>query len=298
MRGTRAAPWVVASVLLASCSGGGGAGDPGPAGLTTPTVVPASAPAFERAAAERLAAQGVAWADACDRADPVQDAVLRAYGAVLVAPVTVTVPPRCRFASAAEASAFQSGLAVRTEELGGSPVRLQAAAMADLLEAADQLRADGRELRPRSADAAARTYDQGVALWSDRVGSGLTAWRRAGRLSSDEAARIRGLAPEDQVADVLRLEAEGLWFGTHQEGPILESVAPPGSSQHLGLLAFDVAADTDPAVTAAMAANGWFRTARGDRPHFTYLGWAEGDLADHGLRRDDVDGTTYWVPDL
>jgi hypothetical protein len=284
-------------VAVAAWSASGGDGSTGSTGTTLGTA-PAGARAFPDAAEDRLQAQGLHLAAACDRGDPTQARLLATYGAVLVAADDVVVPPTCRFADATAVGAYQAGVASRVERIGGFDVRLQDAALDALLAARSELRKGGKDLTPRAADAAWRDAGAVEALWRSRVDAGLAHWRRAGRLSRAEAARVQGLPAARQVAEILALEADGLAFGTHQDRPILQSVAAPGSSQHLAMLAFDVAQFRDADVIAALARHGWFRTVAGDEPHVTYLGRAEGDLPHWGLHTVQSGGVAYWVPDL
>ncbi|MCA1616491.1 MAG: hypothetical protein LC800_20835, partial [Acidobacteria bacterium] len=117
-------------------------------------------------------------------------------------------------------------------------------------------------------------------------------------LDGAEADRLRGLAREAQLARVLEFEARGVYFSKCMTKSILHSVAAPGASQHLALLAFDVAEFTDARVREILARRGWFQTVRSDLPHFTYLGIREEELPRLGLKRIDEDGQTFWVPDL
>jgi hypothetical protein len=122
-------------------------------------------------------------------------------------------------------------------------------------------------------------------------------------MSKDQVALIRGLKGEVQVAAVLDLEErQGLFFSTAFDKSILRSVAAPGSSQHLSLLAFDVSEYLDDRVRQVLAQHGWYRTVVGDLPHFTYLGWDESQLPSIGLKK--VEGRfeghdfCFWVPDM
>src|ERR1041385_8300995 len=105
----------------------------------------------------------------------------------------------------------------------------------------------------------------------------------------------------EQARAVLDYEREGIWFSTHFDKSILYSVAAPGTSQHLSMLAFDVEEFKDPALRRLLGRHGWFQTVVSDLPHFTFLGRDEGDLPGLGLRRvlQEAGGETYeyWVPD-
>jgi hypothetical protein len=289
---------VVAGVAALVARGGSGDGGAHAGAATSTTAGPSAARGFLAAADARLRTEGTDLAHACDRSDHVSDVLLRAYGAVFVAGPGVVVPTACRFATTAAVEAFQSSTPTRAQRIGGRDVRLQPAALDALVAARTELRAAGSDLAPRAADAAWRDEAQVEALWRSRVVPALAHWRSTGRITEAEAARIGALSAPAQVGEVLRLEDQGLRFGTDERGPILESVAAPGASQHLAGLAVDVDRYTDPAVVAALGRHGWFRTVLGDEPHFTYLGVPESELPARGLRREDQAGRTYWVPDL
>lgn len=310
-----AAALVVSPFAYASVSGGEGskagptaststtvtAGAPQQPG-TTPQVdttavavtVPAITGSYESNANARLAAQGQNLAATCNRADPVQDRVLREYGAIFVAQ-NVKLPPTCLFADEGQVSAFASTVDIRTETLGGIQIRLQRSAMDALFRANEQA---GGRITPRGSDASARTFGATVVNWRSRVEPALSHWVSSRRLQSGRAAEIRALAPGAQVAQVLTLEAQGMFFSTGFDKTILASVAAPGTSQHISLLALDVAQNDDPAVRGALAAQGWHQTVVNDLPHFTYLGATADQLPSLGLRPQEVGGRTFWVPNL
>ena len=54
----------------------------------------------------------------------------------------------------------------------------------------------------------------------------------------------------------------------------------------------------NPRVRAILARHGWFQTVLSDLPHFTYLGLAEDELPQHGLKRVVVNGQTFWIPNV
>jgi hypothetical protein len=230
--------------------------------------------------------------------DSVGWRLLAEYGAVHVARGGVITPPSVIFADQASVAEFQATLARKEVNIGGVPIELQTPAM-EALEAA-QKDASKRKLKitPRGRDAARRTYHRTVRLWLYRVVPGLDHWVRQKRLSRREADRIGKLSPSEQVAEILRLEAQGLYFGRNRSRSILSAVAPPGSSQHLSLLALDVTEHFSSTVRATLSRHGWFQTVVFDLPHFTYLGVAEEDLPSLGLRKVVKGQRTYWIPDL
>jgi hypothetical protein len=111
------------------------------------------------------------------------------------------------------------------------------------------------------------------------------------------------LSAVKQIEIILKLEdEEQLWFGTFFDRSILYSVAAPGASQHLSLLAFDVAPYDDELVEQTLNRHGWFRTVPNDLPHFTYIGYNRDRLPELGLKLTErVYGERqygFWVPDI
>lgn len=233
---------------------------------------------------------------AFDRSDPVQARVLADYGAVFV--TKATPPPAVLFSNGREVASWQESVPVRGERLGRATIELQTPAMEALVAARDEARAKGLDVTARGADAGRRSYEDTVKLWLSRVEPALKHWVARGRLAAAEADRIRRLAPHEQVPEVLALEAKGLYFSTDFSKSILYSVAAPGTSQHLSMLALDVAEFENAAVRAILARHGWFQTVVSDLPHFTYLGVPESDLPALGLKRVTSGGRVFWVPNL
>ncbi|MEJ7615864.1 MAG: hypothetical protein WKF30_02560 [Pyrinomonadaceae bacterium] len=94
------------------------------------------------------------------------------------------------------------------------------------------------------------------------------------------------------------MEERGLFFSKDFSKSVFHSVAPPGASQHLAMLAFDVTEFHDARVRAILAQHNWFQTVQSDLPHFTYLGLEERKLPERGLRRVASCGQVFWIPDL
>jgi hypothetical protein len=153
-------------------------------------------------------------------------------------------------------------------------------------------------ISPRGPDAAQRTYDETLELWRSRVDPGLQHWIARGLLSAAEAERIRKLPARQQASAILKLEKRGLFFSKDFSKSILFSVAPPGASQHLSLLAFDVKEHDSPAVRSILERHGWFQTVRSDLPHFTYLGVDKNLLPSLGLKMVRSGDRVFWLPDL
>lgn len=213
---------------------------------------------------------------------PVEARLFSEYGAVFV--TRATPPPAIIFMDEAEVSRFQATLETRRATVGEFEIELQREAMDALLVAASEVAREGGSLTPRAADSGRRSYSDTVGLWNRNVARGLDHWLECGRISSEQAHQIRDLNPVEQVSIILELEeTRQVYFGTFFDRSILYSVAAPGASQHLALLAFDVSEFQDRRVEAVLNRNGWFRTVAYDFPHFTYLGHDEASLSDLGL---------------
>ncbi len=221
----------------------------------------------------------------------------REYGAVLVARAGSIPPPRIVFASEAEVTSWQSSLSVRRETLGTVPIELQEVAMKSLLAAIADAKAAGHLIKPRGTDAGRRNYADTVRLWRGRVERGLKHWVAQGKLSQADADRIEALQPFAQVPVILALEEQRkLYFSSDFARSILSSVAAPGSSQHLTLLAFDVEGHDNAKIRAILERHQWFQTVVDDTPHFTFLGASASELPSLGLEKVSKDGRDYWVP--
>ena len=223
------------------------------------------------------------------------------YGAIFV--TEATPPPTIIFADADAVDTFQSSLAIKRAVLGDYEIALQAEAMDALIRAAAEMNERAGQITPRAADSGGRSFADTVSLWTRNVTRGLEHWENQQRLTAEQGDRIRHLAPVAQVAVILELEEqEQLYFGTFFDKSILYSVAAPGASQHLALLAFDAAEFQSAGVTDVLGRHGWFRTVPNDLPHFTYLGRSEGELPGLGLQRIERAYNRqpygFWVPRL
>lgn len=270
----------------------------------TPTTAPAREATnsmrvakFDEALLTALARRGAPAGAMCDGRDPVARRILNEYGAVFVAAGTVLPPPVCIFAGAEEVETFQTAARVSAREMGGVVVELQPAAMSALLAAREEARAAGLDVTPRDgSESARRGYADTIRLWNSRLLPALEYWRGQGRLTPEEAERVRALPVREQVGAVLEMERRGIYFSKDFSKSILYSVAAPGASQHLSLLAFDAAEYGDERVRRVLARHGWFRTVRSDCPHFTYLGLDERQLPSRGLRKLNTPDGEFWVP--
>lgn len=235
---------------------------------------------------------------------PVQNSVVAnriifQFGAVFAAADSVQPPPNCYFANAASLKAFQGKLRISSAPIDGVALTLQEPAMNSLLKAVAECEQQGIKVRPfDGAIAAARTYEDTARLWNTRFQRALDHWSNGGKISPIEAAAARNESTVVQLRRVVDWESQGLWFGTTLSGSIFSSVAPPGTSQHLFLLAFDVAPPVPADLVPIFKSNGWYRTVPGDSTHFTYLGVAETELPGRGLQKITTRGVDYWVPAL
>jgi hypothetical protein len=229
--------------------------------------------------------------------EELKDRLLPLYGWVLVARGGATPPPGVLFADEDAVTLWQAGVPTERAEMGGMTVELQSPALQSLLNARAEVRKLRLDVTPRAADAARRTYADTVKLWQSRVHPGLRHWVRKGRLTQQEAQRIRALPPREQVPEILRLEEQGLFFSTNRTKSILYSVAAPGASQHISMLAFDIKEHGHREVRATLARHGWFQTVPSDLPHFAFLGCGEEELPGLGLKKVTQGKRDFWVLD-
>lgn len=235
----------------------------------------------------------------CPSSDAVAQRVLEDYGAIFVASVKVTPPPVCVFASEEEVTSFQQRAGFTTAAIGDAQIELQPEAMKALLEAREEAHKEGLDITPRDgAEAARRSYQDSLRLWNSRFLPGLDHWVEQERLTLEEAARLRSLPLQQQVAEVLELEKTGTFFSKDLSKSILYSIAAPGTSQHIAMLAFDANEFHRPRIREILAKHGWFQTVRSDLPHFTFLGLKEEELPQHGLKSLVVNGQTFWIPNV
>ena len=228
-------------------------------------------------------------------ADPLASRVFREYGAIFAASDAVVLPPKCIFNSEEDLAAFQKTLKIKPAMIAGIRIELQEAAMNGLLAAVDELWP--RRLTPLDgAIAGRRNYADTVRIWKSRFIPGLNYWVTKGRISRTDANAATLMPVAEQVAKVMDWESLGMYFSTGRNRSIFSSVAPPGTSQHLSLIAFDVVEAGNPTVQSVLNKHGWFQTVDTDEPHFTYLGIAETELPKRGLQRIRRDNHTFWIP--
>jgi hypothetical protein len=235
----------------------------------------------------------------CPVSDPVAQRILEEYGAIFLAVKQVLPPPACVFTAEEQVTLFQTAAGFAVETIAESEIELQPEAMKALRKAREAAQKEQLDITPRGgAEAARRNYDDSMRLWDTRFLPALDYWLEQGRLNADQVARMRALPLHDQVAEVLELEKSGIYFSKDLSKSILYSIAAPGTSQHIAMLALDVTEFDNPRVREILANHGWFQTVLSDLPHFTFLGLKEKDLPKHGLKSVVVDGQTFWIPNV
>lgn len=243
--------------------------------------------------------RGIKLEGTCAQDDPVARRIVADYGAIFVATESIMPPPVCMFQSDVEVLAFQNAAKFGVATIGGTTINLQPKAMLELLEARNEAHEAGLDITPRGgSEAARRSYSATLRLWNSRFNPALAHWQQRGRISREQAARLRALPIYEQVREVLNLEKSGIYFSTGFDKSILYSVAAPGTSQHISMLALDVAQFANPRVRKILAKHGWFQTVKSDMPHFTYLGLDEAQLSGHGLKSVVVGSQIFWIPNL
>jgi len=254
--------------------------------------------------------RGILLEEICDLSDPVANRVFREYGAMMVGKnnffaefkqsITgnqIKFLVNCVFQSDAEVSLYHSNIKTKTANVGGTFVELQEDAMNALLEAIDDAKAKNLRITPRGGSIAAkRTFQDTVTLWNSRFLPGLNYWAGKGKISRREAEMVKTWSIPKQVEQVLEWEKKGYFFSKDLSKSILYSVAAPGASQHIFMLALDVEQFSSPQVRKILADHGWFQTVLSDLPHFTYLGVAEDELPRLGLEQKSSGGQKFWIP--
>ncbi len=240
---------------------------------------------------------GYSLANLVDENNPVEKRLLAEYGAVFL---TRAVPPsKVMFTSENEVLGFQTKAVATQVKIGGIALELQRAAAQALVNASNEARSEGASITPRDPnDSARRSYAHTFTLWNGRFTKACEHWKSKGKLTSEKISSLKSLPIKQQVAEVLKLEASGIYFSTNFDKSILYSVAAPGTSQHLSMLAFDANEFGNKKVRKIMAKHGWFRTVQSDEPHFTYLGHSEKDLSSLGLKKVDAGKGEFWIPDV
>ena len=254
---------------------------------------------FYEALAKALKKRKIKIENVCPPSDPVSRRILEEYGAIFVANKKVTLPPVCMFTNEDQVTKFQDDAGFEAEFMGYDEVELQPEALKALGKARKEAQKEGLDITPRDgAEAGRRNYEDSVRLWNSRFEPALDYWLSQGRLTEEQVKRLRSLPLSQQIAEVLELEKTGIYFSKDLSKSILYSIAAPGTSQHIAMLAFDVNEFENPRVREIMAKHGWFQTVLSDLPHFTYLGLKEKDLPKHGLRSLEINGQVFWIPNV
>src|SRR4030095_16693494 len=254
---------------------------------------------FYEALAKALKKRKIKLDNICPPSDPVSRRILEEYGAIFVADKKVTPPPVCIFTTEEQVTKFQDDVGFEAEVIGYDEVELQPEALRKLNKAREEAQKEGLDITPRDgAEAARRNYEDSVRLWNSRFEPALNHWQSQGRLTAEQVARLRSLPLSQQIAEVLELEKTGIYFSKDLSKSILYSIAAPGTSQHIAMLAFDVNEFENPRIREIMAKHGWFQTVLSDLPHFTFLGLKEKDLPKNGLRSVEVNGQVFWIPNV
>ena len=261
--------------------------------------MPSPSSPFYRTLHDSLSKRDRTVAHICPEGDDVARRVLHDYGAIFVGADDIVLPPACVFANEDQVSEFQNAAGVTSAKIGEAVIELQPAAMKALVKARAAAQAEGLDIAPRDgAEAARRSYADTVRLWNSRFLPALDHWTKVGRLPSEEADRLRALPINQQVSSVLELEEQGIFFSKDLSKSVLYSIAAPGTSQHIAMLAFDANEFLDARVREVMAEHGWFQTVLSDLPHFTFLGLKESELPQRGLKRVEVNNQKFWIPDV
>lgn len=233
--------------------------------------------------------------------DSVARSVFKEYGAIFVAANKVRFPIKCVFEDEREVSMYQNSANPKTVVIGGTSITLQEAAMNSLLEAIEEAKQQKLRITPRGGSiAASRSYQDTAGLWNSRFYPALNYWVGKGKILRQDAENAKRLPIHGQVAKVLEWESKGLYFSKDLSKSILFSVAAPGASQHIFMLALDVEQFANKEVRKILANHGWFQTVKSDLPHFTYLGVKneESELRALGLKPVTVGGQQFWIPNI
>ena len=254
--------------------------------------------------------KGISLDEICDLSDPVANRVFRDYGAMFVGKDDIFAGFRlirddekirffvnCVFRDEREVNSYQTSIRTKAANIGGTNIELREDAMEALLEAIEDGREKGVRISPRGGSIGARrSFADTARLWDSRFYPALTYWVGKGRISRQAAESAKTMSIPEQVEQVLEWESKNLWFSKDLSKSILYSVAAPGASQHIFMVALDVEQYANPQVRKILAEHGWFQTVLSDLPHFTYLGVDEDELPELGLEAKFSGGQKFWVP--
>jgi len=228
---------------------------------------------------------------------PAARMILFQYGAAFTASDRIRVPDRCVFLDEGDVQRFQAAAKIKSAMIGDTPIDLQEAAMDALESARSEAQSQGLDITPLDGSIAGRrTFRDTVGIWNSRFDPAIKYWVGAGRIPPAEVETINSIDIFTLIEKVSGWEKQGLFFGTGTYSSIFSSVAPPGTSQHLSMIALDVVQNADPRVRLILAKNGWFQTIKGDMTHFTYLGVPEQELPGRGLQFVIYNDRGFWIP--
>lgn len=268
--------------------------------MTTPTektnTVAVDKSNFYSVLEASLSKHNLSKSSICDESNAVQKRVLQEYGALFLT-TAATPPPTCMFKDENQVRDFQNKAGIASQNIGGVNIELQPSAMKALLAAIAEAKSQGLSITPRDGtDAGRRSFDQTLENWKSRFDPACEHWKKKGKLTAEQVNRLKSLPMIEQVKEVLELEKQGIYFNTFFNATILSSVAAPGTSPHISMYAFDVTEFQKPEVQKIMGNHGWFRTIKGDEPHFTFLGVKESELTNMGLQKIETPKGIFWIP--
>jgi hypothetical protein len=228
--------------------------------------------------------------------DPIAFRVFSEYGAMF-AGEGIAFPPRCIFSESREVDTFHDQVKTKELTVNGVPIVLQNKAAESLINAVEEAATMRLRITPLDGGIAGkRTFEDTLRIWNSRFFPALEHWVAKGKIDRTAAdAAVNAKLPQ-QIARVIEWEEKGYYFSTGFSKSIFNSVAPPGTSQHLSMIAFDVVESSNPKVRAIMNKHGWFQTIKTDEPHFTYLGVDEAELSSRGLKQFVRSGQVFWIP--
>lgn len=254
---------------------------------------------FYESLSESLSNRGLDIEMICDKNDAVEKRILEEYGSIFIADESVLAPPVCMFTSEAEVSEFQNKAGIGCEIINNTKIELQPNALRAFLKAIETAISAGLTITPRGGEESARRlFADTLRLWKSRFEPACEHWFGKGKLTIEQIEKLKSLPIKQQVKEVLELEKQEIYFNTFFNNSILYSVAAPGTSQHLSMLAIDIEEYANKQVREILAENGWFRTVQNDIPHFTFLGRKETELETFGLKKTEKESGEYWIPNI
>ena len=207
------------------------------------------------------------------------------------------MPAKCIFENELDVTHFQSGINSQTETHRRHADHSAKTGDGSSFERESEARKKGLSITPRGGSTAgSRSFEDTFRIWNSRFYPALNYWIKRGKISREDAEAAKKMPIQQQVAQVLEWEEDGYYFSTGFNKSILYSVAAPGASQHIFMLALDVSQFGNKQVREILADHGWYQTVKSDLPHFTYLGVEESKLPALGLEAVTSGGYTFWIP--